>query len=152
MSHRWCITLLISAALFAPVTQAAPRFGVGGGVTSEIQGEQTPVFNVSWLGHARHPWEFSAGYLGRRDRLDSGSIPSTVFAAVSKRLTWHRWFFSGGVALVDEDNEILSGHGQFYTGAGYEVGSWAVSLRHLSNADTGGRNRGETFALVEYRW
>jgi len=79
-------------------------------------------------------------------------VPATLFLAASKRLTWRGWFVSGGVAVSDYESEVLSGHGQFYTGAGYTAGSWTASLRHLSNGDTGGRNRGETLAILEHRW
>lgn len=83
---------------------------------------------------------------------EGGPAPVTMFAAVSKRLAWHGWFVSGGIAVIDRDSDILYGHGQFYTGAGYATGAWTLSLRHISNGDTGGRNRGETFALLEYRF
>lgn len=146
--------VLLTAVLVAASSpgRAGEGVGVGGGVTDEIDGQRTPVVTVSWLGAARHPWEFSAGYLGDRDRPVSGRAPVTVFVAVSKRLTWRGWFASGGVALIDRDSDVLSGHGQFYTGAGYAGSRWALSLRHLSNGDTGGDNLGETFVLLEYRF
>ena len=76
----------------------------------------------------------------------------TVFVAISKRFVLRRWFVSAGIAAIDRDSDVLSGHGQFYTGAGYSTGAWTLSVRHISNGDTGGRNRGETFALLEYRF
>jgi len=136
----------------APICRADGGVGVGVGVTDGIDGETTAVLTVSWLGAARHPWEFSAGYLGRRRHAKDGPAPVTVFVAVSKRLVWHRWFVSGGIVAIDRDSDVLSGHGQFYTGAGYSTGAWTLSVRHISNGDTGGRNRGETFALLEYRF
>lgn len=148
----FCVALLAVVATAAPLARADPGFGIGGGITEEIDGERTSVLTVSWLGRARHPWEFAAGHLGRRERIQPGPVPATVFLAVSKRLTWRGWFVSGGVAVSDHDGDVLSGHGQFYTGAGYVAGAWTLSLRHLSNGDTGGRNRGETFALLEYHW
>ncbi|MGH8084490.1 MAG: acyloxyacyl hydrolase [Lysobacter sp.] len=146
--------ILLAAALMASSSpgRAGDGFGVGGGVTDPIDGQRTPVVTVSWLGATRHPWELSAGYLGNRDRLASGPAPVTVFVAVSKRLIWRGWFVSGGLALIDRDSDVLSGHGQFYTGAGYAGSRWTLSLRHLSNGDTGGANRGETFVLLEYRF
>lgn len=147
---RTILTALLAAV--APVCGAAEGFGVGGGVSDQINDQHTPVVTVSWLSAARHPWELSAGYLGKRDRLANGPVPATLFFAASRRLAWRGWFVSGGIALVDQDNHVLSGHGQFYTGAGYAGQAWEVSLRHLSNADTGGGNRGETFVLVEYRF
>lgn len=79
-------------------------------------------------------------------------MPVTVFVALSKRVVRRGWFISGGVALLDRESDILSGYGQFHTDGGYVTGDWTVSVRHLSNGDTGGRNRGETFVLVEYRF
>jgi len=150
--RRWRGVLAAVLALAPPVCCAGDGFGLGLGVTHAIDGERTPVLTVSWLGAAKHPWELSAGYLGERERLVDEPAPVTVFVALSKRLTWRRWFVSGGIALIDQESEVLSGHGQFYTGAGYEAGRWGLSVRHLSNGDTGGRNRGETFALFEYRF
>jgi hypothetical protein len=70
--------------------------------------------------------------------------------SASKRLTWNKWFVQSGIAYADVDNEVLSNHFQFQTGLGYDFGRFALSLRHLSNANTGGRNRGETFLLLDY--
>ena len=151
MHPLWRGVLAVVLAAAAPLCCAGDGFGVGGGVTSKIDEESTPVLAVSWLSAARHPWELSAGYLGRRERVEQGPAPVAVFVALSKRLTWHRWFVSGGIAVIDQESDVLSSHGQFYTGAGYAAERWALSLRHLSNGDTGGRNRGETFALLEYR-
>lgn len=147
-----CGVLLAITASACPLAHAQPGFGIGGGVTDEIDGERTAVWTASWLGRGRHPWEFSVGRLGSRADVAPLPVPATWFIAASKRLTWRRWFVSGGVALSDHDGDVLSGHGQFYTGAGYTTGPWTASLRHLSNGDTGGRNRGESFALIEYRW
>lgn len=150
--RRYCGAALAAMAMASPLAHAEPGLGVGVGITDEIDGERTAVIAVSWLGRGRHPWEFSGGRLGARDDVEPAPVPATWFVAVSKRLTWRGWFVSGGIALSDHDGDVLSGHGQFYTGAGYTTGTWTASLRHLSNGDTGGRNRGETFALVEYRW
>ena len=152
MIRRCRGAVLACATMASSLASAEPGFAIGLGVTDEIEGERTEVVSVSWLGHSRHPWEFSAGRLGPRDDLEREPLPATVFVAVSKRLTWRRWFVSGGIAVTDQDNDILSGHAQFYSGAGYSTGTWTASLRHLSNGDTGGRNRGESFALVEYRF
>lgn len=150
---RRCRAFALAAFGLASLdAHAIDGFGIGAGPTAEIDKERTAVATVSWLSPGRHPWELSAGYLGRRDELENAPAPSSVFIAVSKRLTWRRWFVSGGVAANDHDGEVLSGHWQFYTGLGYTVGAWSLSVRHLSNGDTGGRNRGESFALLEHRW
>ncbi|KGM52614.1 hypothetical protein N800_11390 [Lysobacter daejeonensis GH1-9] len=119
---------------------------LGGGWADSIEGEGAEMASLAWVSAQRHPWEVMAGYIGERE---GAHVPDAVFFAVSKRLVWRRWFASGGVAWVSEDNHVLSGHGQFLTGAGYTFGRTSLSLRHLSNADTGGRNRGETFVLLE---
>ena len=72
------------------------------------------------------------------------------FTAIRSRFTWNGWFAQGGIAWADVDNEVLSRHFQFQTGVGYDFGRVSISLRHLSNANTGGRNRGETFLLLDY--
>lgn len=118
----------------------------GAGWANRVDGDGAPVVVVSWVGAQRHPWEWMAGHIGERDEA---AVPDALFLAISKRLVWRRWFASGGVAWVSEDNEVLSGHGQFLTAAGYDFGRMTVSLRHLSNASTNGRNRGETFLLLE---
>lgn len=152
MHSLWSVVLMAVSALAAPSCLAGEGFGIGIGVTDAIDGERTPALTASWLSSSRHPWELSAGYLGDRHRLEQGPAPVTVFVAVSKRLTWHGWFVSGGLALIDKESDVLSGHGQFYTGVGFEAERVALSLRHLSNGDTGGRNRGETLMLLEYRF
>lgn len=72
--------------------------------------------------------------------------------AASRRIAWESWFLSGGVALADTDgdNPVLSGPFQFMTAIGWRGRRWSVSVRHLSNANTRGANRGETFLLVGY--
>jgi len=151
--HPFRLGVLVAVlVLAAPICRADGGLGVGGGVTDRIDGEGTVALTVSWLGAARHPWELSAGYLGRRERVERGPGPVTVFVAISKRLVWRRWFVSAGIAAIDRKSEVLSSYGQFYTGAGYAAGAWTLSVRHISNGDTGGRNRGETFALLEYRF
>ncbi|HET6604447.1 MAG TPA: acyloxyacyl hydrolase [Xanthomonadaceae bacterium] len=148
------LTLLLAGSLagsLASPVLAGERgqFRIGAGPAEELDDEWSHVVQVSWLTASRHPWEFGLGYIGQRDPDGRAQVPDAFYLSVSKRLTWRGWFLSSGVAWVDEDNDVLSGHGQFLTGIGYEFGRWAISVRHLSNASTGGRNRGETFALVE---
>lgn len=127
-------------------TLARADVHIGGGWADHFEGERTEVASLSWVGAQRHPWEWMAGYIG--ERKDAG-VPDAMFLALSKRLTWRRGFVSGGVAWASEDNDVLSGHGQFMTAVGYDFGRVTLSLRHLSNGDTNGRNRGETFLLLD---
>ena len=140
------------ASLFAAVLACGPvqaGVQVGAGLVDEIEGENTVLATVAWLTEDAHPWEFIAGYFDARS-VPAIRTPSTFWISASKRFTWKGWFAQGGIAWADADNEVLSQHWQFQTGAGYDFGRWSLSLRHLSNADTGGRNRGETFLLLDY--
>ena len=141
-------TLLILATL-AAAPAAALEFELGAGAADEIDGEGSWIATASWLTEERHPWEFAVGAIGGRNRVPGASTGETVFVSFSTRLTWKRWFVQGGIAYADSDNEVLSRHWQFRTGIGYDFGRVSVSLGHLSNGNTGGRNRGETFALVQ---
>lgn len=131
----------------APPSRAGVEVGLAW--VDEVDGVSSEAVMVSWLTDAEHPWEFMAGHIrGRSDaRL---STPSVNFLAVSKRFTWRGWFAQGGVALTDSDTEVLSRYGQFMTGVGYRFNDRvALSLRHLSNANSGGRNRGENLLILQ---
>jgi hypothetical protein len=138
--------IVAAASLFAASAQAGIH--VGAGPVDEIDGEGSWLATVAWLTEDEHPWEFIAGHIAERD----GDIvtPDVFWISASKRFTWKRWFAQGGIAYADVDNEVLSNHFQFQTGVGYDFGRVSLSLRHLSNANTGGRNRGETFLLLDY--
>jgi hypothetical protein len=152
-SHGQEATIMrrVAIAVLLPLAwcMARPAWGgvhAGGGWADQIDSEGAAVVSLSWVGTQRHPWEVMAGYIAKRE---DAAVPDATFLALGKRLTWRRWFAGGGVAWVSEDNEVLSGHGQFLTAAGYDFGRMTVSLRHLSNASTNGRNHGETFLLLE---
>jgi hypothetical protein len=144
-----------AAALLALV--AAPAFAAGHveaalGAATDIDGDGTQVATLAWVGGARHPWEFSLGHFLARNDLPDGYAPATTYVAAARRLTWHSFYAGGGIAAADADNEILSGTLQFLTMAGWQGEHVGVSLRHLSNADLEGRNRGETFLLLSWRF
>jgi len=144
------LAVLAGTAFLLGSRPAAAGLEVGLGPVDEIDGEGSWIATVSWLSEQRHPWEYMLGVIGSRDMTLSGPTDDVAFVSVSKRFTWRGWFAQGGVAWADSDNEVLSNHFQFQTGVGYDFGRLSVSLRHLSNANTGGRNRGETWALVQY--
>ena len=133
-------------ALGSPLAWAGVHLGAG--PVDEIEGEGSLLATVSWVTEHKHPYELMLGYIDGRD-VSAIHTPGTLFVSASKRYTWKGWFAQGGIAWADADNDVLSEHFQFHTGAGYDFGRFALSLRHLSNADTGGRNRGETFLLLE---
>ena len=138
----------MAVLLLAGAGQAHATWHVGGAIVDEIDGEGSWMATVAWLTPDEHPYEFIAGYIGERD--ENIVTPDVFFVSASKRFTWKRWFAQGGIAWTDSDTEVLSKHFQFQTGVGYDFGRVSVSLRHMSNANTGGRNRGETFLLFDY--
>ena len=140
-------SLLASSLAWGSAAQAEVL--VGAGLVDEIEGEGSVLATVAWLSDDEHPYELIAGYFDARSE-PSIRTPGTLWISASKRFTWNGWFAQGGIAWADADNEVLSEHWQFQTGAGYDFGRLSLSLRHLSNADTGGRNRGETFLLLDY--
>lgn len=145
---------LLACSLAVALCWQAPAVAgvqVGAGLVDEIQGEGSVVGTVAWLTGDEHPYEFILGYFGSRSEPGIRT-PGTAWVSVSRRFTWRGWFAQGGIAWADADNEVLSKHFQFQTGAGYDFGRTSLSLRHLSNADTGGRNRGETFLLLDYEF
>jgi hypothetical protein len=146
--------ILCSAALlvFAPFSPAATagEVEIGAGIAKDIDGEATGVATLAWLTEQRHPWEFMVGFIDERHQNGVVSVDDTFWIAVSKRLTWRGLYGSFGVALAEEDNEVLSDHLQFQSAIGYRWGDASVSLRHLSNGSISGRNRGETFLLLHY--
>ena len=84
---------------------------------------------------------------GWADSIDGEGAPVAIASWVGAQR--HPWEVAAGYIGGREDNDVLSGHGQFMTAAGYDFGRMALSLRHLSNGDTKGVNRGETFLLLE---
>lgn len=133
--------------LIAPCAQAG--FHLGLGVADEIDGVHSQSATLSWETTERHPWEFMGGVI--RARHDSRlHTPRVLFASVSKRFTWKGWFVQGGITATNSDTDVLSSHFEFQTGIGYRYRHLTLSLRHLSNANTGGRNRGENLLLAQY--
>ena len=145
---RCLVIALFLFTLFSPTSGVA---GVHAGVAwvNEIDGVPSAAMALSWETGQTHPWEFMGGVI--RTRQDRQlRTPRVLFASASKRFIWNRWFVQGGIAATSSDTDVLSAHWQFVTGAGYRQGHFTVSLRHLSNASTSGRNRGETLMLFQY--
>lgn len=154
MERRVAALLGLLVACMPPDARGAWELGVG--LVDEIDGRQSTMATVGWLAGPRSEWEVLLGHLRGRDRDGTAAVatPTTTFAAVSRRLFWRGWFLSSGIALADTggDNPVLSGPFQFMSGLGWRGRDWTLSLRHLSNANTRGENRGETFLLVSYHW
>lgn len=141
--------LPVALLLLFNLPTAAADVHVGLGPADEIEGVGSKALTLSWETDATHPWEVMAGVIDARDK-PAMRTPRVYFGAVSKRFTWKGWFAQGGIAATNSDTEVLSRHWQFMTGIGYRHQRFTVSLRHLSNANTGGRNRGENLLLFQY--
>ena len=120
----------------------------GAALMDEVRGERSSALSISWETEQANPWEFMGGVIRARHghRLIT---PQVWFASASKRFVFGRWFAQGGIAATSSDTEVLSGHWQFMTGFGYRRDRFTVSLRHMSNAGTTGRNIGENLLLVQ---
>lgn len=57
------------------------------------------------------------------------------------------WFAEGLLLSNSRSTPALSGHVQFGTGIGYEIGRYRLVLRHISNAGLKEPNGGETMLL-----
>ncbi|MCX7557492.1 acyloxyacyl hydrolase [Xanthomonadaceae bacterium JHOS43] len=145
--HRALVSILLLVLLNAPLAVADVHVGLG--PVDEVEGVGSKTFTLSWETDATHPWEFMLGGIDARDDT-AMRTPRVWFASVSKRFTWNGWFAQGGIAATNSDTDVLSEHWQFMTGLGYRYQRFTVSLRHLSNANTGGRNRGENLLLLQY--
>ncbi len=143
------ISSLLLVALLLAAGNASAGFHAGAALVDEIEGVGSHALTLSWETPTRHPWEFMLGGIAARDDA-AMRTPRVYFGSVSKRFTWKGWFAQGGIAATNSDTEALSRHWQFQTGIGYRHQRLTLSLRHLSNANTGGRNRGENLLLVQY--
>ena len=146
---RRSVSALLCSLLVFGAAPARASIHVGAGPVDEIDGEGSWHASVAWLTEQTHPWEFIVGRIDGRD-APALSTPDVYWISASKRFTWRRWFAQSGVAWTNSDTEGLSKHFQCQTGIGYNCGRVSISLRHLSNANTGGRNRGENLLVIDY--
>lgn len=141
--------VLVAALTLTGSAHAGWELGVGG--TQKIDGEATWLTTVSYVTpQQRFPWELMAGFIDGRGSIGSGSVPDQYFVGVSKRYNFvDNFYASFGVAFNDRDTDVLSGHVQFQSALGWHYRRVGLSIRHLSNASIEGRNRGETFVLLQ---
>lgn len=141
--------LMLAGPVHAAGDLAGWQLGVGG--TKEIDGEATWLATVSYVTpQQRFPWEFIAGFINGRGAINVSTVPDQYFAGVSKRVNFlDNFYASFGVALNDRDTEVLSGHVQFQSALGWHYQRIGLSIRHLSNGGIEGKNRGETFLLLQ---
>lgn len=143
------VVLVLAAILSTGPANAAWEGGLA--VAKEIDGESTGIATLSYVTAAqRAPWELMLGYVDGRSHIDSGRVPDTLFAGISRRYNFDRhWYGSFGAVLNDQSSDVLSGHLQFQSALGWHGERLGLSLRHLSNGGFKGRNRGETFVLLQ---
>lgn len=145
----------VGAALAISLMLAGPAHAgweLGAGGTKEIDGEATWLATVSYVTpQPRFPWELMAGYINGRGAINVSTVPDQYFVGVSKRVNFlDNFYASFGVALNDRDTEVLSGHVQFQSALGWHYRHVGLSIRHLSNGGSEGKNRGETFLLLQF--
>ncbi len=139
------VSLMLASAANAGEWQASV------GIADELDDDYAPVVTLGYVTGHRFPVEIVCGYIGSR-HLAPGEVDPTWFLGTSLRWTGSWWFVGGGVAAVNDQSEVLSSWYQFMTLAGVRKGDWVLTVRHLSNASTRGRNRGETFLTLGWAW
>lgn len=146
------LVVLALGGLALPVAQAAAgEWQLAAGVADELDNDFAPAATLSYIVPTRFPIEIVGGYIGHR-LLRSGRTESAWFLGADLRWSGRYWFVGGGGAWVNRESEILSSRYQFMTLAGLRWRDWVLTLRHLSNAGTGGRNRGETLLTLGWAW
>lgn len=149
--HLAIARLLALLVLLLPRPAPAWHAELGLGPVDEIDGVESRSLAFFVLSDHRHPWELSLGLIaGRRSRTII--TPDTRFLALGRRFQLGRGFFlTSAIALIDRQSEVLSSRHQFMSGIGWSGKRLSVAIRHLSNANTGGRNRGENVLWLGYR-
>ena len=154
---RIAVLAVVAAAvsLLAPSAATHARewhMEMAAGPVDEIDGKRTGAAMLSWVSDDRHPHEISIGYLHERSFADGPGSPRVTMISATRRLTWGRWFWVNGVALIDGQSEALSSFYQFINGPGWQGDRVTISFRHMSNANLRGRNRGENLLLIGWRF
>lgn len=140
-------------SLFGAVAPARASVELAAGLADELDGRSTRLYSAMWLSGHRNPWELGATFIEGRGQDAPPFTSDRGVLSAGRRFVRGRVYLVSGLAWVTRDDEVLSGRFQFQNGLGVELaGRWSLSLRHLSNAGTSGRNRGETFLLAAFRW
>lgn len=150
MKSLVCGALL--ATLLSPALASAQHFEVGLGLLDTIDDEGSEVGTLSWFPRdGKWPLELMFGHMrGRDPRGDALGSPSVNFLSFSLHRQWEHFYLGFGVAAIDDQSEVLSSTHQFLSSVGYRLGDFSLALRHMSNANTGGRNRGENLLTLNY--
>lgn len=124
----------------------------------EIDGEHSTATLISWTGHEREfrgwRWqpEVLAGVIQGRPEAEVRARHDVHFAGYGTRVLLGDFYIGSGLILIDQQSSILSSVGQFVSSVGWSRGPWRITLRHLSNANTHGENRGENLLSIGYAW
>lgn len=148
----WVAAAMCLGSICGVAAPASASVELAAGIADELDGRSTRLYSVMWLSEHQNPWELGATFIEGRGLNAPPFTSDRGVISIGRRFTRGRFFLLSGLAYTNRDDEVLSGYFQFQTGLGASIGRWSVSLRHLSNASTSGRNRGETFLLAAFRW
>lgn len=160
MQSKKCMTQWMTylAAIFfvSAVSAAPPSWTLSAGVADELDGDRSQLIEASWLA-MRSPIKL-ADYIevvggrinGRRAPLLQRSVG---FLGLGVRKYWTPYLFSGFALVgVSAQTEAISSDYQFVSSLGLQWRRITITGRHLSNASTNGRNRGETYLAIGVNW
>jgi len=134
------------------------QFEFGMGVGSDLHSGDSAGL---WLGASLNPRRFFGlavqPHLGllaldQREQRNGRARGDTLLVLVENRILWRNFYFSSGFAMRDHDTDALSTRFNFVNGVGWSLDAFGLAVRHISNAGTGGLNRGENTLMVTYRW
>lgn len=152
------IALPVNAATRVEVQVARSSMDSYGSNTAFIEA----VFSPRPLGHTRYSWspDGSLGWINGRhlalyDDSRYSARPSVALAAVGARVhrgdvgDWYQpLFFSFQVAATNHVTHALSSHYQFVSTLGWQARHFSLALRHISDGNLRGPNRGETMIVA----
>jgi hypothetical protein len=147
--------------LVAACSAQAAEVDLLGGASATAGVRWTPAFFVHAAGspaddgHAHWEPVVSVGGIGSR-QVTGENFDHTVFlaAAGARYGGSNGLFFSEQIAATNTRTDALSSRFEFMTSLGWQHGHFIALVRHISNAHLlgGGRNLGETMALVGVRF
>lgn len=155
---RSLLSLIVFTAALTAATPALATHELSLGHVDEIDGIESQGFVYSY----RFPlerWkrygleqELLLGGINGRGALGGPEARDVYFVGAGLRMVRGRFFLGSATTLISRESSILSSRYQFVTAIGFTMGRWAFTARHLSNANTGGRNRGENMFTLGYTW
>lgn len=154
---RWLLALLLAPALCAADT------GMLGGVATAyrfnplVSGTRgTAVTAQAYVEPESRRWNLAVGYVGPQFRDQWREIPGYFYVAGEGRLRLPAEFYLGLGASLRQSRRgidyLLPSALNFSLSIGADVGRARVELRHFSNANTRGENRGENLFLIGWRF